>query len=151
MLLLLFKIGNGQYALDVTQIIEIVPLVKFKKIPHSPDYVAGLMNYRGQGTPVIDLNLLVDTVPFEDVLSTRIIIINNPFTGNNRRPLALIANSVIETVRVNMTKPPPSGIIMDKILYEDAGNNETSEMIQWFEPRKILPENEISLLFEGEE
>jgi chemotaxis-related protein WspB len=59
MLLLLFEIGNGRYALEVNQIIEIVPLVKFKKIPHSPDYVAGLMNYRGKGLPVIDLNLLL--------------------------------------------------------------------------------------------
>jgi chemotaxis-related protein WspB len=151
MLLLLFEIGNGRYALEVNQIIEIVPLVKFKKIPHSPDYVAGLMNYRGKGLPVIDLNLLVDSIPFEDLLSTRIIIINNPFNTKATTPLALIANNVIETVRVEMTKPPLSGIIMDKALYGDTANTETSDMIQWFNPQKMLPEKEVSILFEAEE
>jgi chemotaxis-related protein WspB len=47
MLLLLFEIGNGRYALETSQIIEIVPLVNLKKIPTTPAYVAGLMNYRG--------------------------------------------------------------------------------------------------------
>jgi chemotaxis-related protein WspB len=151
MLLLLFEIGNGRYALDVNQIIEIVPLVKCKKIPRSPDYVVGLMNYRGKGTPVIDLNQIVDSIPFKDVLSTRIILINNPIAVKDKRPLALIANNVIETVRIEMTKPPLSGFIMDNSLYDDAVNTETSDMIQWFDPKKMLPVKEISLLFEEEE
>ena len=79
MLLLLFEIGDGRYALDVNQIIEIVPLVKFKKIPTTPDYVAGLMNYRGDGAPVIDLCQLIDHETFDDALSTR--IINSPTKG----------------------------------------------------------------------
>jgi len=53
MLLLLFEIANGRYALDASQILEIVPLVKLKSIPSTPDYVAGLMNYRGLGTSMI--------------------------------------------------------------------------------------------------
>jgi chemotaxis-related protein WspB len=74
MLLLLFEIAKGRYALDVTQVIEIVPLVNLKKITTAPAYVAGLMNYRGLGTPVIDLNQLVNGIPYENSLSTRIII-----------------------------------------------------------------------------
>ena len=53
MLLLQFEIGNGRYALETNSIIEIVPLVNLKKIPTSPAYVAGLMNYRGEVIPVI--------------------------------------------------------------------------------------------------
>ncbi len=151
MLLLLFEIYNGRYALDVNQIIEIVPLVKFKKIPTAPGYVAGLMNYRGTGTPVIDLNQLMDSVPFEDALSTRIIIVNYPVRNKGDKPLALIANNVTETVRTRLTKPPPAGVLMDKSLYDGEITPETSEMIQWFDIKKMLPENEITLLFEDEE
>jgi hypothetical protein len=50
-----------------------------------------------------------------------------------------------------MTKPPLSGIIMDKALYGDTANTETSDMIQWFNPQKMLPEKEVSILFEAEE
>lgn len=150
MLLLLFEIGSGRYALDANRIVEIVPLVKFKKIPAAPDYVAGLMNYRGVGTPVIDLNQLVESVHFEDTLSTRIIIINYAVPGKGNRPLALIANNAIETARTGITKPPPAGVIMDKSLYDGEVIPETNEMIQWFDLQKMLPEKEISLLLEEE-
>jgi len=150
MLLLLFEIGAGRYALDINQIIEIVPLVKLKKIPATPDFVAGLMNYRGEGTPVIDLNQLFESVPFEDALSTRIIIVKYPVPDKGDKHLALIANNVTETVRTKLTKPPPTGVLMDKSLYDGEVTPETSDMIQWFDFNKMLPEKEISLLFEEE-
>jgi chemotaxis-related protein WspB len=150
MLLLLFEIGSGRYALDVNQIIEIVPLVKFKKIPSTPDYVAGLMNYRGTGTPVIDLNQLVESVPFKDVLSTRIIVVDYPVPGRGKKKLALIANKVTETARTTITRHPPAGVIMDKSLYDGEVIPETNEMIQWFDLQKMLSEKEISSLFEEE-
>ncbi len=151
MLLLLFEIGNGRYALDVNQIIEIVPLVKFKKIPTTPDYVTGLMNYRGEGIPVVDLCQLIDSIPFEDALSTRIIIIKYPFKDEGDKPLALIANNVTETIRTKLSKAPPAGVLMDKSLYEGEVTPETSDMIQWFDIKKMLSEKEITVLFEEEE
>jgi len=148
MLLLLFEIGNGRYALDINQIIEIVPLVILKKIPATPDYVAGLMNYRGLGTPVIDLNRLFESAPYEDVLSTRIIIISYPVNIEAKKPLALIANNVTETARTALSKPPPTGVLMDKSLYVDGIIPEPSDMIQYFDIQKMLPDKEIIMLFE---
>ena len=150
MLLLLFEIGNGHYALDITQIIEIVPLVKFKKIPTAPAYVSGLMNYRGEGIPVIDLCQLIESVSFDDALSTRIIIVNYPKKNGKNKPLGLIANNVTETIRTKLTKPPPAGVLMDKSLYDGDVTPETTDMIQWFDTKKMLPTKEIILLFEEE-
>ncbi|MDX1776080.1 MAG: chemotaxis protein CheW [Desulfobulbales bacterium] len=151
MLLLLFEIDKERYALDVRQVIEIVPLVKLKAIPTTPDYVAGLMNYRGEGIPVIDLNQLVESVPFENALSTRIIIINYPVKDKGDRHLALIANNVTETISTGMTSPPPSGVLMDKSLYGGEIIPDTNDMIQWFDIQKMLPAEEITLLFDEEE
>jgi chemotaxis-related protein WspB len=151
MLLLLFEIGKGRYALDVNQIVEIVPLVKLKKLPSVPEYVAGIMNYRGTGIPVIDLNQLLESVHFEDLLSTRIIVIRHSIDGINHKFLALIAHNVTETIRTKLNKPPPSGVLMDRSLYDDNLVPETDEMIQWFDIKKMLPEKEISLLFDAEE
>ena len=151
MLLLLFEIGNGRYALETSQIIEIVPLVNLKKIPTTPAYVAGLMNYRGEGIPVIDLCQLVDNTPFEDALSTRIIIVSYPIKNLGDQPLGLIANNVTETVRTKLIKPPPTGVFMDSSLYNGEETQGTSDMIQWFDVKRMLPEEEIALLFEEEE
>ena len=151
MLLLLFEIGNGRYALEINQIIEIVPLVQLKKIPSTPAYVSGLMNYRGEGIPVISLCQLVDDSPFEDAFSTRIIIVNDPIKNNGNRPLGLIANNVTETGRTKLSKPPPTGVFMDASLYDGEATPETINMIQWFDIKKMLPKEEITLLFEDEE
>ena len=150
MLLLLFEICNGRYALDTNQIIEIVPLVKLKKIPATPDYIAGLMNYRGDGIPVVDLCQLIDNHTYEDALSTRIIIIKYPVENKGYRSLGLIANNVTETVRTNSSQPPPIGVLMDKSLYEDEKTPEATDMIQWFDIEKMLKQKGISLLFEDE-
>ncbi|MFC1845002.1 chemotaxis protein CheW [Thermodesulfobacteriota bacterium] len=150
MLLLLFEIGNGRYALETNRIIEIVPLVNLKKIPTTPAHVAGLMNYRGEGIPVVDLCQLIDNSPFEDVLSTRIIIVSYPIKNLGEKPLGLIANNVTETVRTKLNKPPPTGVFMDSSLYNGDETHEASDMIQWFDVKKILAEEEIALLFEEE-
>ena len=151
MLLLLFEIGNGRYALEINQIIEIVPLVKLKKIPTAPTYVSGLMNYRGVGIPVIDLCQLIESIPFDDALSTRIIIVKYHIQDEEDKPLGLIANNVTETIRTKSNKPPPAGVLMDKSLYEGEETPETTDMIQWFDIKKMLPKEEITLLFEEEE
>jgi len=150
MLLLLFEIGSGRYALETNRIVEIVPLVNLKKIPSTPAFIAGLMNYRGDGMPVIDLCQLVDNSPFENLLSTRIIIIRCPIENFGDQSLGLIANNVTETVRSKLNKPPPTGVFMDSSLYNGAETQGATEMIQWFDVKKMLPEEEIVLLFEEE-
>ena len=151
MLLLLFKIENGRYALDIKQIVEIAPLVKLKKIPVAPDFVAGLMNYRGEGVPVIDLGKFIDDVAAENKFSTRIIIVENPFKGHQDKHIGLIASNVTETVKTDLTKAPSTGVLMDKSLYKGDEAPDTEDMIQWFDLKKMLPENEINALFEDEE
>ena len=151
MLLLLFKIENGRYALDIKQIVEIAPLVKLKKIPVAPDFVAGLMNYRGEGVPVIDLGKLIDDVPAKNNFSTRVIIVENPFKGHQDKYIGLIASTVTETIKTDLTKAPSTGVLMDKSLYKGDEAPDTEDMIQWFDLKKRLPEDEINALFEEEE
>jgi len=151
MLLLLFEIGTKRYALDTGQVIEIVPLVDLKPLAAAPGYIAGMMNYRGEGVPVIDLNQLMDAVSFADLFSTRIIIVKFPVAADKYRPLALIANNVTETVRAGLTGPPAAGFIMHKSLYDDETAPETGDMIGWFDIKNMLPAGTVSLLFAGAE
>ena len=151
MLLLLFEIGTGRYALDANSILEVAPLVQCKKIAATPDYVVGLMNYRGQGIPVLDLNQLFDSVPSADMLSTRIILISYPVKDGVHKPLALIASNVTETADIKLMKPPVTGVFMEKSLYKDGILPETNAMIQWFDIDKMLPAKEIVPLYEEEE
>jgi chemotaxis-related protein WspB len=84
MLLLMFTAGGNQYAVDVARVIELVPRVELRKVPHAPVFLAGLLGYRGKVVPVIDLGLLLDGGPCRDCLSTRIILINDSPGDQNR-------------------------------------------------------------------
>ena len=55
-----FKVGHQIYALDVTQVQEIVKPMPLTKIPLVPKCVKGLINLRGQVTTAIGLNELLD-------------------------------------------------------------------------------------------
>jgi chemotaxis-related protein WspB len=76
MLLLTFTAGPNRYAVDVVRVVEVVPRVNLRPIPHAPSFLAGLLGYRGKVVPVIDLSSLLGAPPCRDRLSTRIILVN---------------------------------------------------------------------------
>ena len=77
MLILTFTAGANRYAVDVGRIVELVPRVELRKVPHAPACLAGLLGYRGKIVPVIDLGILLDANPCRDRLSTRIILVDD--------------------------------------------------------------------------
>ena len=69
-----FFTGDDRYIIAINQITVITPYVNLKPIPSLPDYAAGLLNYRGQSVPVIDLCQLLTARSCVRMLSSRIII-----------------------------------------------------------------------------
>lgn len=84
MLLLTFTAGSNRYAVDVARVVEVIPRVELRPMPHAPAFWAGLLGYRGKVIPVIDLGLLLGTLPCQDRLSTRIILVNDAPGDHNR-------------------------------------------------------------------
>jgi len=147
MLLLIFEVGDGRYALAASQLVEIVPLVNLDKIPIAPDFVAGLMNYRGDPVPVVDLCRLLRRGTCEQKLSTRIIIIHYPFVSGKSHLLGLIAERVTKTIKYNMEKIPSLGFVVNELPRQEDTVFETGSVIQYFDIKLILPKHEIRKLF----
>ena len=63
MLFLQFQIGSDRYALEASRVVEVIPLLGLKKIPHAPRGVAGMFNYRGEVVPALDLTALTSGQP----------------------------------------------------------------------------------------
>ncbi len=84
MLLLTFRAGSNRYAVAVSRVVEVLPKLELQPIPHAPALLAGVFNYRGKVVPVIDLGLLLSTVPCRNLLSTRMILVNDT-PGNHDR------------------------------------------------------------------
>ncbi len=76
MQLLTFTFGDSPYAIEARRIVEVLPLVAARPLPHMPDHVCGLFTYRGSLVPLIELGRLLGVGPAPAILSTRIIVVS---------------------------------------------------------------------------
>lgn len=123
MLILLFYVGDDLYALDSSQVVEVIPRVILRKIHHAPDYVPGLFNYRGAIVPVIDLCHLIQGKPSRSHLSTRIIMVNYLAKDNTKHCIGLMAERVTETLN------KPDNELVDTGMQLDENHPYLGEMI----------------------
>ena len=75
MQLVVFKLGREEYGVSILQVQEIKRITEITRVPHTPDYIKGVINLRGNVLPVIDLKKrlnLPEQVATEDA---RIIIV----------------------------------------------------------------------------
>lgn len=148
MLFLLFSSGDGRYALDTATVAEVVHLVRIIRIPQSPHYVAGLINYRGNPIPVIDLCAFLSNVQScQKRFSTRIIIITYAFTDGGKEFIGLIAEGVVETLKTDQLTNHDSKILFENSVLRKSDDHSSEEMIQHFDIYQMLPEKQVAEIF----
>lgn len=100
MLLLMFRVADDLYAIRAGRVVEVVPQVAQRTLPHAPAFVTGLFDYRGCVVPVVDLGLLMGRPKCAPRLSTRIVVVNAAATTSaERHLLGLIAEQVSDVKR----------------------------------------------------
>ena len=139
MLMLLFNLGDGQYAVPVAEVIEVTSRVNLEQIAGAPDYIAGLFNYRGQHVPVIDLCQLMHQHSCTDSFTTRIILVNFPLATGKTRMLGVLAERVTETVRITDDTFMSTGISMDDTPYLGLAANTDQGLLQKISISELLP------------
>lgn len=73
-----FYVGEALCGIDISFVQEINKQVLFTSVPHSPDYVVGIMNLRGKIVTIIDLGRKLGIKSSAEVTdNTRIIIVNS--------------------------------------------------------------------------
>ncbi|MGE5632586.1 MAG: chemotaxis protein CheW [Caulobacteraceae bacterium] len=76
MQLVIFKLSNQDYGIDIFNVNEIVPYSMPTKIPNSPEYIEGILNLRGKVIPVISLKKKFNMADNNADDRTRIIVAN---------------------------------------------------------------------------
>ncbi len=52
-----FSLGSEEYAVGISQVVEIVGLPRIMAVPDLPDYIRGVINLRGKVIPLLDVRL----------------------------------------------------------------------------------------------
>lgn len=147
MLFLLFQLGPDRYALNASQVIEVLPLIDLKQIPQAPRGVAGLFNCRGTPVPVIDLSELTLNRPAQPRLSTRIILVHYADEKGEKHLLGLMAEKATETQRHEPKDLMASGVTNEAAPYLGPVMAEADGLVQQIEIGKLLPAAVRDLLF----
>jgi chemotaxis-related protein WspB len=139
MLFLLFHLGPDRYALNASQVIEVLPLIDLKQIPQAPRGVAGLFNCRGTPVPVIDLSELTLNRPAQLRLSTRIILVHYADHKGGKHLLGLMAEKATEMRRHELQDLMASGVTNEAAPYLGPVIAEADGLVQQIEIDKLLP------------
>ncbi len=97
MLFLLFSVYDKHFAMDISLVEEVIPTVSLENINNAPEYVRGLLPYRGSTIPIVDMCQLIMGKPCVGALSTRIIVIHYPGGKGDNQYIGLLAEHVTET------------------------------------------------------
>lgn len=150
MLLLAFHIGTERYSILAKDIVEVLPLVQLKKIPRAPEFILGLLDYRGIPSPIIDLCKLIETRNCNKVLSTRIIMINYIDAKKQVHTVGITAEKVTETIDIKRDDFFSSAVNLVETPFLGAIANTEEGMLQYIEIKNLLPDDVQSLLFQDE-
>ena len=93
--LVVFRIGNEEYGIDITKVREIIKLTEITRIPNSPPFIEGVINLRGNITTVMDLRKRLGAEP-ENTEQTRIMIVEL----SDSTTVGMIVDAVTEVLRI---------------------------------------------------
>lgn len=141
MLYLLFELGEDRYALDASQIVEILPQVEFKSLPGAMPGVVGLFSYRGIATPLLDLSQLSLGRPCPVRLSTRIIVTTCSAESDRSDLIGVLAERVTETIRLSESDFKEFAARGYGSRFSGPVLTEGNSMIQRVEIKDLLPKN----------
>lgn len=150
MLVLLFSIGEDRYGLPAAAVFEVTPLLKLKKLPGVPAFVAGLCNFRGHAMPVLDLAVLAGGRPCRPLLSTRMIVVNYTLADGSVRPLGLLAERATETVRIVPAELQSAGVLAAGAPFLGKVSVGASVLVQLVDVSGLLSAEAVALLFSAE-
>ena len=105
-----FRLGDELFAINVTQVREVLDLSPITKVPMAPPCMRGVVNVRGSAIPVVDLRLRFDLPPVPETVNTRILVLELEIDGESA-VLGGIADSVHEVIELESDQIQPAPAI----------------------------------------
>jgi len=117
-----FGVEHENYAIQISDIHEIIKMQTITEIPNCQHYVRGVINLRGKVVPVISLRALFSLPLLEATKQTRIVVVNH-----QEESVGIIVDRVNKVTRFSDIQPPPervgelNGVFFVGIGFTDTG------------------------------
>lgn len=93
--LIVFSLGGEEFGVEITKVQEIIRMKEITELPNNSEFMAGIINLRGDIISVIDLRKRFE-VEQKETKKTRIIIVEM-----DSQDVGLIVDSVSEVLRID--------------------------------------------------
>jgi len=130
-----FVIGDENFGMEIDTVKEIINTFDITPVPHTPDYIKGIMNLRGDIIPIIDVRTRFLMEPKEYDELTCIVVLEHK-DGN----IGLIIDSVNEVKYVpekNISAPPAAKLNYVNQFIKNLGRTDSYVMLL-IETQKLL-------------
>lgn len=108
--LVVFKLGREEYSVSILQVQEIKRVTDITRVPHTPDYIKGVINLRGSVLPVIDLKKRLNLPQQAITEDTRIIIVKV-----DELSVGMIVDAVSEVMTINQENIDPPDVVAGSV------------------------------------
>jgi len=145
-----FKLGNELFAIGVAQVREVLEVSRITRVPTAPAYMRGVVNVRGQATPVVDLRLKFGLPPVPDTVHTRIIVMELEIDGE-ATVLGGVADSVHEVIEFEpgSIDPPPRIAMRWRTEFIQGMGKRGDEFIIMLDVNRVFSSEELALAGEA--
>ena len=105
---LTFTLGDEVFAVEVSNVREVLDLSPITRVPRMPEFMRGVINLRGSVVPVVDMRTKFGLPPAGDTVDTCIIVMEVDLDGE-RTVIGALADSVREVFELDPSgiEPPP--------------------------------------------
>ncbi|MFA5524079.1 MAG: chemotaxis protein CheW [Tissierellales bacterium] len=135
----IFKLGKEEYGIDIMNVREIVQYQESVKIPNSPVFIEGIINYRGKVIPIICLKRKFGMAGGQKDANTRIIVINL-----NDRQIGFLVDEASQTIRIDDLDIDPTPEVISGIerKYITGVGKVDNRLVILIDLEKVLTEDE---------
>lgn len=150
-------IDKEVFAVPVDSVLEILDMRPMFRIPEAPGYLAGLIDVRGRGVPVIDLRLKLGLPAQAATETTRILVLEfsaadqkggDQKDGEQRLVLGLIADRVIEVITLDKREiqPAPAIGLQWRSDYISGVGRRNDNFVIIFELARLFSSSDVALI-----
>jgi len=95
-----FNLSSEIFAITVTKVLEVLEIQPVTKVPQTPEYIRGVINFRGDILPVIDTRRKFNMESVADTPKT-VIIVLDLVIFNKKLIVGIIADSVKDVIEIS--------------------------------------------------
>ena len=116
--LVAFGVADGDYALDIMRIKEIINPVAVTPMPKAPPFIEGVIELRGAILPIVDVRKRFDLPSTTSTRATKFLIVSVDL-GQQKAIVGLVVDRVSEPLRVPKgdIKPAPRLSVSERVYF----------------------------------